>query len=107
MLRTWIFYFPSKNSLRSFCCWLFAQGNKSSFASHNGRNSYWRFNSKVEVHKLRQAHCMVFTQWKELEVRIRLSEMIDQKEQTIVKRNIRKWRDILMRLVDIIRFLVK
>ena len=50
---------------------------------------------------------MALTQWNELEVRIYLSETIDKKEQTNVKENIRKWRDILMRLVDIIRFLVK
>ena len=50
---------------------------------------------------------MAFTQWKELAVRIFLSETIDKKEQTIVKENIRKWRDILTRFVDIIRFLVK
>ena len=50
---------------------------------------------------------MAFTQWKELEVRILLNQMIDKKEQTIVKDNIRKLRDVLTRLVDIIRFLVK
>ena len=31
---------------------------------------------------------MAFTQWKELEVRIRLGETIDKKEQTIVKEKV-------------------
>ena len=47
---------------------------------------------------------MAFTQWKELEVRIRLSETIDERTD---KWNLRKWKDFLTRLVDIIRFLVK
>ena len=106
MLRTWIIYSP-KNSLYYFCCRLFAQGSKSSFASRNRRNSYWRLNLRVEEHELSLAHCTAFTQRTELEVRIRLSETIGKKEPTIVKENIRKWRDILTRLVDIIRFLVK
>ena len=106
MLKTWIIYSP-KNSLYCFCCQLFAQGSKSSFAYYNGWNSYWRLNPKVKEHESSQAHCMVFTQWKELEVRIHPSETIDKKEQTIVKENIRKCRDVLTRLVDIIRFLIK
>ena len=58
MLRTWMIYSPFKNSLYCFCCWLFAQASKSSFASHNGWNSYWRLNPKVEEQESSQAHCM-------------------------------------------------
>uniref|UniRef100_A0A0L8GZS2 Uncharacterized protein n=1 Tax=Octopus bimaculoides TaxID=37653 RepID=A0A0L8GZS2_OCTBM len=54
-----------------------------------------------------QVHWMVFAQWIEIEVRIYQRETIDKREQIIIKEKIRKQRDILMGLVDIIKFLVK
>lgn len=46
-------------------------------------------------------------QWKELEIRVRCNATIDKKEQEVIVGEVNKWREVLSRLLDIIKFLAK
>ena len=50
---------------------------------------------------------LLFTKCKEFEIRIKSESTIDKIEQDEIKSETKKWREILTRLLDIIRFLAK
>ncbi|XP_069582652.1 zinc finger MYM-type protein 1-like [Ranitomeya imitator] len=109
MLRSWLLYSPSKKALYCFCCRLFADAetSQSNFDSVNGFNTWWKLNPKVYNHESSVAHVECFTKWKELEIGLQRGVTIDKKVQEEVENNVKKWREILARLLDIIRFLAK
>lgn len=109
MLRSWMVYSPSKSSLFCFCCKLFGTVTdfSSSFNSENGFNKWWKLNPKLEEHESSAVHIRCFTEWKNLEIGILRGETIDKAAQEAIRNEEKKWRDLLSRLLDIIRFLAK
>ncbi|CAH0400600.1 unnamed protein product [Chilo suppressalis] len=108
VLRSWMAYSPSKASLFCICCRLFPHnGNDSKFSSADGLNSWWKLNPKVGNHESSVVHCQNFSQWKELELRIRKGLTIDKEAKEVVERETKRWRETLTRMADIIRFLAK
>ena len=51
-------------------------------------------------------HIRSYSKWKELEIRLGRGVTIDKQQQNIDK-EIKKWKKILTRILDIIRFLAK
>ena len=111
MLRSWMVYSPSKAALYCFCCRLFGTENNpchtSGFQSQNGFNKWWKLNPKLEEHESSTAHIKHFMEWKALEVGILRGATIDQKSQEAILSEEKKWRDLLARMLDIIKFLAK
>lgn len=107
MLRSWMVYSPSKEALYCFCCKLFSDRSNSKFNSEDGFNIWWKLNPRISEHESSAAHVRNFTQWKELEIRIARGATIDKKEQEVVESQVKKWKEILSRLLAIIRFLAK
>ena len=107
MLRSWMAYSPSKEALYCFCCRLFSDRDKSKFNSEDGFNMWWKLNPRICEHESSPDHVQSFTQWKEFEIRIAREATVDKKEQEEIESQVKKWKEILSRLVDIIRFLAK
>lgn len=51
ILRKWMVYSPTKNSLYCFCCKLFTRSEKNHHSFANGFNSWWKLNPKVPEHE--------------------------------------------------------
>jgi len=109
VLRKWMCYSPKNKSLHCFCCLLFGSKTKdiSAFASREGFNDWWRLSPRVKDHESSSGHQRSFLAWRELELRHRSGATIDHKAQEIIKKEQEKWRDVLKRILDIIRFLAK
>ena len=107
MLKSWMVYSPSKEALYCFCCKLFSDKKKSKLNSEDGFNTWWKLNPKIFEHDSSSDHIQCFTQWKAFEIRIASGATIDKKEQEEIENQVKKWKEILSRLVDIIRFLAK
>ena len=106
LLRTWMAYSPSKEALFCFSCKLFEVSNWN-FASKDGFKNWWKLNPKVRDHEQSNSHIKAFTAWKELEIRLTQGKAIDHVEQELIENEAKKWRQILYRLLDIIKFLAK
>ena len=107
LLRSWMVYSPSKKSIYCFCCKLFEHLCQSSFNAENGFNKWWKLNPKISQHESSPLHIRSFTQWKELEIRLKYGATIDKIQQQNIDKEIKKWKKILTRILDIIRFLAK
>ena len=105
-LRTWMVYSPSKEALFCFCCRLFSTG-LSSFSADEGFRNWWKLNPKVYEHEASTSHAQSFLNWKELEIRLAEGRVIDKVEQELIEKETKKWREILARLLDVVRFLAK
>lgn len=108
VLRSWLIYSPYQQSIFCFCCKLFSDGkSNSAFASKDGFCKWWKLNPKVKEHETSQFHNQYYLQWKELEMRLQSGSTIDDKEQQVVQMEAKKWKEVLIRILDIIRFLAK
>ena len=90
----------------SDCCRLFPNG-LSSFSADMGFMNWWKLNPKVYEHEASTSYAQAFLNWKELEIRLAEGKVIDKVEQELIEKETKKWREILVRLLDIIKFLAK
>jgi len=100
-MRTWMVY-SSKEAMFCFCCRLFSVG-LSSFSAEEDFKNWWKLNPKVHEHEVSASHAQAFLKWKELEIRLAKRKAI--KEEELIEKATKKWREILARLLNIIRFL--
>lgn len=107
LLRSWMVYSLSKKSIYCFCCKLFDDLCQSSFNKENGFNKWWKLNPKISQHELSPLHIRSFSQWKELEIRLGHGATFDKLQQQNIDKEIKKWKEILTRILDIIRLLAK
>ncbi|CAH2310717.1 Hypothetical predicted protein [Pelobates cultripes] len=87
ILRTWMVYSPSKQSLFCFCCRLFAVDDKVTGASSfvTGFQLWWKLNPKVSDHEASEQHLTYLEKWKTLRAGLKLQKCIDHVHQTTVE----------------------
>ena len=109
--RTWLLYSPCKKAAYCFCCILFSHtphNSMSKFESPEGFNGggKWKDTSPIVVHENTTWHRKAFIAWKEAEARLREQKGIDDEfaQQLNTKRD--KGKQILMRILSCIKFLV-
>lgn len=107
LLRSWMVYSPSKKSIYCFCCKLFDNLCQAGFNTENGFNKWWKLNPKISQHEVSPLHIRSYSKWKELEIRLGRGATIDKLQQQNIDKEIKKWKEILTRILDIIRFLAK
>ena len=104
-LRTWMLYSPQHKSLFCFCCRVFGVKTDSSFSSIDGISMWWKLNRKVKDHENSATHQEAFLKWKELEMRLKAGTTVDNLGQNKLNNVLKKWVQILHRVVKMIRFL--
>lgn len=107
VLREWLVYSPEKMALFCFPCKLFVVRSKSKFASREGFSSWWKLNPRIYTHEKSLSHVRAFLTWKEFEVRLSRGLTIDGNQQVAVANEVKKWKLVLSRILDIIKFLAK
>lgn len=77
ILRMWMVYSPSKESLFCFCCRLFALDQNVTVTSSfvTGFQMWWKLNPKVSDHEAFEQHLTCMKKWKALIARLRPSKM--------------------------------
>lgn len=106
ILRSWMLYSPSKESLYCFCCRLFCP-DQSSFGRVQGFNVWRKLSPKVGEHELSHHHISAFTKWKDMAMRLQVGATLDHHHQKQIIGETERWREILKRILDGIMFLAK
>lgn len=108
MLRSWMIYSKSSNSLFCFCCKLFGENTKAGVSTFMiGFNSWWKLNPRVSDHEVSDTHLSCLEKWRALATGLKVQKTIDAIQQIEIGKERQKWRDILRRLLDIILFLAR
>ena len=105
--RTWLLYSPHKSAAYSFCCLLFPHSPsnmRSALESPDGF-TIWKKSEKLKNHEECQSHRKSFLEWKEMERALRLKGGVDEILEKQVQDEKKRWREILKRIIDVIKLL--
>ena len=105
--RTWLLYSPHKSAAYCFCCLLFPHSPsnmRSALESPDGF-TIWKKSEKLKNHEECQSHRKSFLEWKEMERALRLKGGVDEILEKQVQDEKKRWREILKRIIDVIKLL--
>ena len=105
--RSWLLYSSLHPAAYCFCCLLFplsSSDNRSSFKL-KGVFSKWKKIEKLHSHEKSENYRKAFAAWKKIERRLEHNRAIDQELQAQIEQEKSKWRNILKRILDCIKYL--
>ena len=107
--RSWLLYSPVNQSAYCFCCLLFshsASNTKSAFERETGFNK-WKKSNKTVAHEESPSHRIAFRTWKETEHRLNKNKGIDDDEERLAMMECQRWRNVLGRILNCIKYLAE
>lgn len=101
--RSWLVYSDKNNSLFCFCCKLFSK--RTINLTSSGLTDWKHASSLLTSHDNSPEHLNSMKVWKELAVRIKKGETIDNQEMALLEAEKMRWRAVLTRLTAIVQSL--
>ncbi|XP_027842408.2 zinc finger MYM-type protein 1-like [Aphis gossypii] len=101
--RSWIIYSKSSDSVFCFCCKLFNIGVVS--LTTNGNNDWKNISNILNRHETSTSHKKAYQNWKELETRCKRGKTIDNINEANLKIETEHWKNILRRIIELIKTL--
>ncbi|EZA53817.1 Zinc finger MYM-type protein [Ooceraea biroi] len=106
ILRRWLVYSISKDRVFCFCCRLFESQSTSNLVSE-GYNKWKHLSEILKTHENSTSHKKFYHDWIEAEMRVKIRKTIDCEEQKFINREILRWNNVLIRLMNIIFYLAE
>ncbi|XP_053101872.1 uncharacterized protein LOC128323177 [Hemicordylus capensis] len=104
--RTWLVYSPSKKSAFCFCCLLFSRSDHQSTLEQESGFNHWKAPERICVHENAKNHRECFTQWKKMERNVAGNRgLIDAELRSQIEKEKQRWREILTRILNCIKYL--
>lgn len=106
--RRWLVYSKIKDKIFCFCCKLFiTQDKNASQLATIGYNDWRNVSKMLREHEKSHKHIICMTQWMELEVRLQKNQTIDKYMQDEINKEKAHWRDVLLRIIAMVKGLAK
>ena len=103
ILRSWLVYSEKNNSLFCFCCKLFSK--RIIHLTSSGLTDWKHASYLLTSHDNNPEHLNSMKVWKELAVRMKKGETIDNQEMALLEAEKMRWRAVLTRLTAIVQSL--
>jgi hypothetical protein len=105
--RKWLVYSKHIDKVFCFCCKLFNSSNCKSSMGHDGLRDWKHIHEKLKEHETSDDHITNMKAWNELRVRMAKDETINKEIQQQIIKEKERTRQILLRVVAIVKFLSK
>ncbi|XP_021980504.1 zinc finger MYM-type protein 1-like [Helianthus annuus] len=103
--RKWLIYSIDLDRAFCFCCKLFNVNHCTSSLAKEGNNDWKNINSKLKEHEKSKVHINNMRTWMELEIRLAKNKTIDKQNQNQLNKEKEHWRNVLKRIIALVKSL--
>ncbi|XP_060968116.1 uncharacterized protein LOC115717702 [Cannabis sativa] len=106
--RKWLVYSKCLNKVYCFCCKLFSVNSSTmNQLSNEGTKDWKHLGDRLKSHETSNEHIINMSTWFDLESRLLMNKTIDKHAQERINKEKEHWRNILKRIISLIKCLAK
>ncbi|CAN6719797.1 unnamed protein product [Malus baccata var. baccata] len=105
--RKWLVYSCSLDIVFCFCCKLFKQIGIKTCLDNEGLKDWKNIGQRLTTHETSKEHIHYMSEWIELERRFQKCKTIDESVQQQISKEKEHWRQVLWRIIVVVKRLAK
>ncbi|KAL5548089.1 hypothetical protein UlMin_003320 [Ulmus minor] len=105
--RRWLIYSKDFDKVYCFCCKLFNTKSNVTQLGNKGTKDWKTLGTKFKSHETSNEHIMNMSTWFDLELRLLKDRTINREVQQRINKEKKHWRNILVRIIAIMKSLAK
>lgn len=105
--RRWLVYSKDFGKVYCFCCKLFNLKSSTSQLSNEGCRDWKNISYKLKNHETSNEHITNMSFWIDLEARLLKKQTIDDKIQELINKEKEHWKNVLVRIIALVKTLAR
>uniref|UniRef100_A0A7N1A7G4 HAT C-terminal dimerisation domain-containing protein n=1 Tax=Kalanchoe fedtschenkoi TaxID=63787 RepID=A0A7N1A7G4_KALFE len=105
--RKWLIYSKTVDRVYIFCCKLFKSRKSFGLLANDGKSDWKHLSQTLRVHELSEEHITNMNIWSELKNRLDNNQTIDKEHQKEINIEKERGRQVLKRIISVVKCLAK